>query len=172
MKLVLRLRASAGTGERGTRSGHAAERDASLIGACGILKACDPYATMGHKTRYSEIVLVGLVATLASYNYTITIDNFALPHKVAMYSVKPVLQHDSAFDVFDVAHSAAKTHHFHDVIFDAAFVPVSRSGDFDFHYMTAIQIAKFSIGCYSNNSLTDTVRSVHCTCVRVRLVWD
>ena len=121
---------------------------------------------MGQKTRYSEIVLIGLVAALAGYNYTITIDNFALPHKVAMYSVKPVLQHDRAFDAFEVVNSNAKTH-FHDRIFDAAFVPVARSGDFNFHYLTPIQISKYFLGCYGNRSLDDTVRAVRCARVRL-----
>lgn len=60
---------------------------------------------MGPNNRYIEITLVALVAALASYNYTVTIDNFALPNKVAMYSVKPVLQHDRAFDVFHTTKS-------------------------------------------------------------------
>ena len=112
---------------------------------------------MGQHTRYQEILLVFVVSILAGWNYTLTIDSFVLPHKVSMYSVKPVLQHDRHLGGFDVVNSAAKTRKFHDVIFDAAFVPVGTSGDFDFHYMTSLQISKYVLGCYGNHSMGDEV---------------
>jgi len=117
---------------------------------------------MGQETRYAEILLVIAVAALATWNYMHTVDNFVLPHKVAMYSVKPVLQHDRYFSGFDEVNSAARTKKFHDVVFDAAFVPVARSGDFNFHYMTPIMISKVILGCYGNHSVGDEVLCYAC----------
>jgi len=126
--------------------------------ALGHIKGMQAPPYMGQETRYQEILLVFAVGVLASWNYTLTVDNFVLPHKVAMYSVKPVLQNDRHLGGFDVVNSAAKTKRFHDVVFDASYVPVARSGDFDFHYLSAIQISKYILGCYGNHSMGDEVR--------------
>ena len=112
---------------------------------------------MGQAARYAEIFLVGLVAALASYNYTITIGNFILPSKVSMYSVKPVLQHDRAFDIFDAgdADKVKSDKKIHDVIYATDFEPTGKHGDFNFYYLTPIQISKFVIRCYGNHSFDD-----------------
>lgn len=103
---------------------------------------------MGQKTRYTEIVLVFSVAFLAGWNYTLTVDNFGLPHKMAMYSVKPVLQHDRFLGSAATGLKGSQNKLFYSAIFDAKYEPKGVHGEFDFQYLSAFQVSKYVLGCY------------------------
>lgn len=103
---------------------------------------------MDQKDRLKELILVVFVIGLVIWNYYLTSGNFALPHKVAMYSLKPVTQNDRGLLLHKTDNMAANAEKFHSVLFSDTYSPDDEHAVFDFHHMTNIQVSKYVLGCY------------------------
>lgn len=109
---------------------------------------------MSRNTRYIEVVLVIGVAVLAGWNYNLTTNNFALPHKVSMYSIKPVLEYDREFGDMQSGDDAVTADAFHKRVFTQANMALTKGGGLDFHRLTPLQVSKFVLGCYGDGQFT------------------
>jgi len=110
---------------------------------------------MPQKSRYTELVLLAGVAFLAGWNYVLTNNSFALPHKSSLYSIKPVLQNDQYLNSAQSRASSSQDDEFHRALFDAKYVPVGESGDFNFHFLTPLMVSKYVLGCYGAANFSD-----------------
>ena len=110
---------------------------------------------MPQSSRYGEVVLLAGVAFVTVWNYLMTVDTFALPHKTSLYSLKPIFQHDQYLSAPSASESSTQGDEFHRTLFDAKYTPTGVSGDFNFHYMNPAQVAKYVLGCYGNANFSD-----------------
>lgn len=95
--------------------------------------------------RIMELFFIVVVSAIAVANYSMTYRSFVLPHKVSLYTVKPVLQYDR---YMSKSSDGIQTDSFHLDLFDSWKTQTSNANSIDYHYMTPLQISKYTLGCY------------------------
>ena len=110
---------------------------------------------MPQSSRYGEVVLLAGVAFVTVWNYLMTVNTFALPHKTSLYSLKPIYQHDQYLSAPSASETSTQGDEFHRTLFDSKYTPTGISGDFNFHYMTPTQVSKYVLGCYGSANFSD-----------------